>query len=172
MRLKLMCGVIAALLILGAVSLQDNSSAQPLGAAQQRGQVCPDPTQSCKTFATFQPYDLPFSVKENSVIWESEFFYAIILKSMSAADTDCDKFVSESERHAAQSLFPKRKVFTSRCMEAGSLFYTNVNDNFRFMAVYAGATKAEAATMLQTVKATGKFNGANIRRMRAGFNGT
>jgi hypothetical protein len=40
------------------------------------------------------------------------------------------------------------------------------------MAVYAGRTQAEAAQMLSSVKATGKFAGASIRRMSAGFNGT
>jgi hypothetical protein len=40
------------------------------------------------------------------------------------------------------------------------------------MAVYAGATQADANRMLATVKATGKFPGANIRRMRAMINGT
>jgi hypothetical protein len=40
------------------------------------------------------------------------------------------------------------------------------------MAVYAGITQAEANRMLAKVKATGKFPGANIRRMRAVMNGT
>jgi hypothetical protein len=40
------------------------------------------------------------------------------------------------------------------------------------MAVYAGMTMADANAMLAKVKATGKFPGANIRRMRALINGT
>jgi hypothetical protein len=40
------------------------------------------------------------------------------------------------------------------------------------MAIYAGLTPAEANRMLAAVKATGKFPGANLRRMRATFNGT
>ena len=40
------------------------------------------------------------------------------------------------------------------------------------MAVFAGRTKAEAAKVLAQVKATGKFPGANLRLMQAGFNGT
>ncbi len=40
------------------------------------------------------------------------------------------------------------------------------------MAVYAGATLADANRTLRAVKATGKFPGANIRRMRAIMNGT
>jgi hypothetical protein len=159
------------LFILSAVNFSD-PQAQTRRAAQQRGEVCADPTQKCQTFATFEPYDLPFRIKENSVIWESEFFYAVILKSIRAADGNCEQFIPENERLSAQALFPRRKVFASRCAEPASLFYTNTGDNHRFMAVYAGATRAEAARVLETVKATGKFPGANIRRMRAGFNGT
>jgi hypothetical protein len=40
------------------------------------------------------------------------------------------------------------------------------------MAVYAGKTLVEAKKMLEAVKVTGKYSGANIRRMRTGFNGT
>ncbi|MDT7604021.1 MAG: hypothetical protein QOF61_2018, partial [Acidobacteriota bacterium] len=42
----------------------------------------------------------------------------------------------------------------------------------RILAVYAGATRAEAERTLADVKATGKFPGANLRRMRAEINGT
>ena len=53
-----------------------------------------------------------------------------------------------------------------------NLFYTNVNPKFRIMAVYGGTTLAEAKRVLAAVKATGKFPGAYLRRMRTGFNGT
>ena len=79
--------------------------------------------------------------------------------------------IPEKERLAAQALFPAHKVFASRCSEPGDLSYTNTNQN-RFMAVYAGMTSADANRMLTAVKATGKFPGANIRRMRAVMNGT
>ena len=45
--------------------------------------------------------------------------------------------------------------------------YTNVNDKFGFLAVHAGATLNEANKRLAEVKATGRFPGANIRRMQA-----
>lgn len=171
MKLKPPCCVIAVLLLM-AVSFSGNHAQTKRGARPQKGKVCGDPTQACKSFATFEPNDLPFRIKEGAVIWESEPFYAIILKSMLPANDDCDQFISEDERLAAQALFPNRKVFTSRCEGSGTLYYTGVDGKYRFMAVYAGATKAEAARMLETVKATGKFNGANIRRLSAGFNGT
>jgi endonuclease V-like protein UPF0215 family len=81
-------------------------------------------------------------------------------------------FVPEAERLRTQALFPDRKVFASRCADPETLFYTNTSSKHRFMAVYAGATPAEANRVLQAVKATGKFPSANLRRMRTGFNGT
>lgn len=134
--------------------------------------ICGNPTAPCKTIATFAPYALPFRLPEHAVIYDTELFYAIILKSMNARDDNCEVFVHEDERLATQALFPANKVFSSRCAEPGELSYTNTNPNQRFMAVYAGMTVAEANRMLGTVKATGKFPGANIRRMRAVMNGT
>jgi hypothetical protein len=156
------------------------SCAASSGLAQGRGKprrapvtaICGNPQIPCKTSITFQPYDLQFRVPANAVIFDTELFYAVILKSIPAGADDCNKFIPEADRLRAQALFPDRKVFASRCIEPGELFYTNVNDNQRLMAVYAGATLAEANRVLTAVKATGKFPGANLRRMRTGFNGT
>jgi hypothetical protein len=169
----MLCCLITFPVILGVIAFSVGVPAQSRRGAQvQSGQVCFDPTASCRSVASFEPYDLPFRVTKSSVIWESEPFYAIILKSIRAAEGDCEQFISEDERRATQTLFPRRKVFTSRCAEPGRLYYTSTYDKSRFMAVYGGATKAQAARMLEMVKATGKFPGANIRRMRAGFNST
>ena len=137
-----------------------------------RGAICGNPKLPCKTSVTFSEYDLPFRVPAKAVIFDTELFYAIILKSVAAAEDDCNAFVPEAERLQAQSLFPDRKVFSSRCIEPGELFYTNVSEKHRIMAVYAGTTLAEAKRTLTAVNATGKFPGAYIRRMRTGFNGT
>lgn len=134
--------------------------------------VCGNPQLPCKTSATFETNDLPFRVPKNAVIYDTELFYAIVLKTVGASDRDCDVFVPESERTATQRLFPDHKVFASRCPEPGNLSYSNTSSKHRFMAVYAGTTLAEANRMLTVVKATGKFPGANIRRMRTGLNGT
>ena len=134
--------------------------------------ICGNPNAACPSQAIFEPHDLPFRVPRNAVIWETELFYAVILKSMNAPDENCDAHIPESERLAAQRLFPDRKVFASRCVEPATLYYTNTRPNTRLMAVYAGPTLAEANRTLAAVKATGKFSGAYIRRMRAGFNGT
>lgn len=141
-------------------------------SAPRLAAICFDPAVKCNTSVGFEPNDLPFHVPPSGIVVETEFFYAVILKSMKVADFNCETFVSEAERLQAQALFADRKVFSSRCAEPGFLYYTNVDPGTRFMAVYAGATGAQAARMLARVKATGKFPGANVRRMQVGFNGT
>lgn len=172
MKLRIMCSVLA-----GALAVAVPGFSKSLSQTRQRRKasppkICFNPSVPCKSVATFEPHDLPFELSANSVIDETEFFYAVILKSVRAEDTDCERFIPENERVQTQALFPARKVFASRCADPGTLYYTNVNPAQRFMAVYAGQTQAEAARVLVAVRATGKFPGANIRRMRAGFNGT
>jgi hypothetical protein len=149
-----------------------NTIAQKGRRAVKHPSVCGNPKVNCKTIATFEPYDLPFRLPANAVIYDTELFYAIILKSVRAPNDNCGVFVPENERLATQALFPDNKVFSSRCAEPGGLSYTNTNPNQHFMAVFAGTTPADANRMLAAVKATGKFPGASIRRMRAAMNGT
>ena len=143
-------------------------------ARQRHWTLCPDPTVACRTSFQFQPYNLQFRVPLQTAIYDTELFYAVILKSVrdESQGSDCKVFVPEAERLAAQALFPHNKVFASRCIEAGDIYYSNVAPDQQFMAVYAGRTLAEAKVMLAKVRATGKYAGANLRRMRAGFNGT
>ena len=47
--------------------------------------------------------------------------------------------------------------------------YTNVDPKSGFLAVHAGADRAAGEAMLARVKATGRFPGANVRRMQATF---
>jgi len=155
--------------------LAANAPAQSRTASQHRASaksICGDPTLSCKTSVTFEPHDLQFRVPKNAVIYDTELFYAIILKSVGQSEDDCKVFVPETERLAAQALFPRNKVFASRCPDIETLFYSNISSKHRIMALYAGSTLVEAKRLLEKVNATGKFPGANIRRMRTGFNGT
>ena len=138
----------------------------------RRGAICGNPTVACKTSVKFPANDLPFRIPENGTIYDTDPFYAVMLKSFTVTDDNCKTFIPESDRLAAQALFPNNKVFSSRCAEPGEMFYTNTSGKARFMAVYAGTTLTDANRMLAAVKATGKFPQANIRRMRAGFNGT
>jgi hypothetical protein len=173
MRLKFLCFVLAGLLLLtGLAGLGSSGEAQARrGQRNQRWPVCGDPTVRCQTKVEFQPHDLPFRLPQSAVIWESEMFYAVILKSVNAKK-DCAVNVPEAERLEAQSLFPHNKVFADRCAEPGTLFYTGASPDYRFMAVYAGRTRAEAERVLARVRVTGRYPGANLRRMQAGFNGT
>jgi len=142
--------------------------------------ICGNPKLPCKTSATFQSNDLPFQVPRNSTIVDTVPFYAIILQSMAVKTDDCAVFIPESDRLAAQALFPDHKVFSSRCIDPENLFYADVtsgnaryfSETHRILAVYAGTTMADAKRLLPAVQATGKYPGANIRRMRTGFNGT
>ena len=174
MRASLLCGVMIGLLVASSagVDARGNMAQAKRRQRARHASICSNPNEKCRTSATFEPYDLPFRLPQNAVIYDTEMFYAIILKSVRAKDDDCGALIPETERLAAQALFPDHKVFASRCTDAGTLFYTGVSPNQQFMAVYAGATRAEAARMLAAVKATGKFAGANLRQMRAGFNGT
>ncbi len=170
-KLRLSGVVIVMLATAGAMS-HSTLSGQSRRPRSRTAAICGNPLVPCKTSATFQPYDLPFRVPKSAVIFDTELFYAIVLQSVGAGETDCDVVVPESERLAAQALFTDHKVFTSRCPDVETLLYTNVSPKHRFMAVYAGATLFEAKHLLDAVKATGKFPGAYIRRMRTGFNGT
>lgn len=163
--------VIAAMALISVSGLSFSSSAQRRRPVRH-GSVCGNPKIECRTEATFQPWALSFRIPKNSVIFDTELFYAVILKSVGRDETDCEVFVPEAERLETQNLFPDHKVFASRCYDIEELFYTNSSPKHRFMAVYAGTTPAEANKVLHAVKATGKFPGANIRRMRTGFNGT
>jgi hypothetical protein len=109
---------------------------------------------------------------QNTVIYDTDLFYAVILRSTPSPADNCDNYIPEPDRIAAQVLFPNNKVFTSRCVEPGRVSYSNTSAKAQFMAVYAGTTQADANKMLARVKASGKFPGANIRRMRAMVNGT
>jgi len=169
----LISSVLVCLMLTGAAA--DVAAAQRARRPPpKKGTVCGDPTLPCKTDnVMFEPYNLPFRIPARAVIWESESFYAVILQSVRAAEDDCEKFVPEDVRQAAQTLFPHNKVFTDRaCGEPGQTYYTGTQPGARFMAVYGGRTRAEANALLARVKATGKFAGANLRRMSIGFNGT
>ncbi|HEU4597683.1 MAG TPA: hypothetical protein VFS10_21325 [Pyrinomonadaceae bacterium] len=170
-------GIVCAVVLGLAASAASVPKGGAASAAQRRGKqrvaaICPDPTAPCRTSVEFQPHQLPFRVPANAFIFETEQFYAVILKSVRNPADDCTVFIPEAERLAAQELFPHHKVFASRCYDPGELFYSNVAGDQQFMAVYAGRTRAEAARMLARVKATGKYAGANLRRMHTGFNGT
>ena len=163
---------VLAITLIGIVLLTSDAAAQRRRQPAKHLSVCGNPNVSCASSITFEPYALPFQVPRNTVIYDTELFYAVILKSASTANDNCDNYIPEPDRLAAQALFPNNKVFASRCAEPGEVSYSNTNPNTNFLAVYAGTTLADANRMLATVLATKKFSGANIRRIRAIINGT
>jgi hypothetical protein len=135
------------------------------GGALAQGKVHADPA---KPYPGFKPHELSFETPKDEIArteYRSEPFYAVILKTVPACS------VTEAERTATQALWPGHKVFATRfgCDDnpEENITYTNVNAKVGFIAVYAGTTSAEANRLLAAVKATGRFPGANIRRMQA-----
>jgi hypothetical protein len=163
---------VAACVAFAACAFVSDAQRKPAHAKAQPGKVCFDPEAPCPTSMPFEPNDLKFRLPKNAVIFDSEEFYAVVLKVMRVGETDCDKFVPESERRAAQKFFAHRKVFTSRCADTLGVYYSNVPNGERVLALYGGATREEAARSLAEAKAIGKFPDARLRRMHASINGT
>src|SRR5258705_6965322 len=156
--------------ILAFVGLMVLSVAQVSGRRETLGAVCSNATSYCKSSHQFTSYQLPFEIKEPLVFgrsYKSVPFYAVILQSVAAnTATDC-AHISEEQRLETQTLFADREVFASRSSCAEELIlYTNVNQQFNFLAVYAGTTKAEARQVLNKVKASNRYPQAQLRRMQ------
>ena len=143
-------------------------------AAGQSGMICGDPAdKGCMPqYDGFEANDLTFLTGRaqlgTGTRHESDEFYAVILQSIKAASAKssmgCD-FISETKRLAEQKLAPHNKVFTSRNGCAGKTIvgYSSVNQDFNFLAIYAG-TETQARALLQTLKR--RYPQANIRKMR------
>lgn len=137
------------------------------------GKICGNPTVKCGTSGdTFESFEIGFEIPKNYAVAGSEEFYAVILESVRVTSEDCANSFGEDKRLDAQKLFPKNKVFVLRCADFDNIYYTGIDGSFGFMAVYAGKTLTEAKAFLKTIEATGKFKGANVRRLQAQFNGT
>jgi hypothetical protein len=139
-----------------------------LAASQRPGRVCPDPAHPC---GSFRAHDLSFVLPRDGVARaevRSDSFYAVILRSAPACS------IRERDRAAAQRLFPGRKVFSQRfeCDDdvENNVSYAGANASLAFLAVYAGGTRAQGAATLSAVRRTGRFPGANLRRMQVVFN--
>src|SRR5215471_7573696 len=174
MKMKLLPStlVLGLILVVVAAVMQIGASAQTHRKPAKHPAICGNPNVTCPTAITFEAYDLPFRMPQTAVIFDTDLFYAVILKSVPSPPDNCDNYIPEPDRLAAQVLFPNNKVFTSRCVEPGRVSYSNTSAKAQFMGVYAGMTLVDANKLLAKVKATGKFPGANVRRMRATINGT
>jgi hypothetical protein len=130
-------------------------------------QVCGDPQKPC---TGFKPNDLSFPLPKDGLARaeaKSSRFYAVMLRTAKRCS------ILDSERREVQALFPNNKVFHTRFECDGkvenNVTYTNFDDNFAFLAVYAGDERAAADAFLGRVKAMGRFPGANLRRMQVVF---
>jgi uncharacterized protein len=127
-----------------------------------QGAVCPDPNRPC---AGFKPNELSFAIAKPFAFDrgrdKSLPFYAVILKSGPLCS------INDGERLQAQKQFPGVKVFLHRyfCEDFGDkVTYSNVDAKSGFVAVYAGATEADAKRMLAQAIAA-RYKDANVRRM-------
>lgn len=161
-----------ALLVAAGAQAQRDQAAEDEAAQQAiarkvitHGEVCPEPGNPCLEMGSFRDHELSFRLKSKFNFDRgqdrSQPFYAAILKSGELCR------MPESERLAIQAQFPSRKVFLHRhfCEDFGDkVTYTNVNRKAGFIAVYAGASEAEAKRFL--VDARARFPDANLRRMQ------
>src|SRR5262245_46471322 len=134
-------------------------------AFAQPGKIHPDPSKPLKGF---KPHQLSFELPKDEIArdeFRSEPFFAVILRTLERCSA------KQAELDAIQKLFPANKVFAplTDCDDPAedTIFYTNVNPKVGFIAVYAGPTQEHAQRFFATVKETGKFPGANLRRMQA-----
>jgi hypothetical protein len=137
-----------------------------ISSAVAQGRIQPDPAKPCGNPA-FKPHELCFETPKDDIAraeFLSEEFYAIILKTAARCS------IPEADRAGVQLLFPRHKVFSTRfqCDDdvEENISYTNVNEAYGFVAIYGGRTLKEAKARLLEVKATARFPGANIRKMR------
>jgi hypothetical protein len=141
-----------------------------LAAATPAPAVCPDPAHPCPGF---KPNDLSFPLPKDGAARDelrSAPFFAVVLRTLSPCR------ITEAERAEIQKLLPRNKVFATRfqCDDdvENNVSYDGVDPKHGFLAVYAGETQAAARAFLAEVKRTGKFPGANLRKMQVVVVGT
>lgn len=131
----------------------------------KQGSVCPDPDRPCEGFKSNElSFRITTAFKFDRGKDESAPFYAVLLKTAPLCS------IQEEERLKVQALFPRQKVFVHQyfCQDFGDkVTYTNVNAKVGFIAVYAGATVADANAALARITAMGMFPDANVRKMAA-----
>lgn len=139
-----------------------------------QGKICGNPRMACKADKQiFSSYDLPFETPKGYVVFESQPFYAIILKSVKIPEAGLEQEAfTEDERISVQKAFPNNKVFGTKGNDPGMLYYRGIQENTAFMGVYAGRTLSEANAFLKQVRQNESYKGAYIKRLVAEFNGT
>lgn len=138
--------------------------------------VCPNPSAPCQSkHKTFEKYELSFSLPKSikpNTSYTTAPFYAVILKTFSEPECDQGEYSTETERYReqAQKTFPDRKVFAdNQCPDMGAVGYiiNGQSNTDTFVAVYAGANRAEGGQIL--TKAKQQYPDAKLVEMRASF---
>jgi hypothetical protein len=168
--------IILSMAFFANISYADFEKATQSETHSPSATICSDPANSCKD-ERFGPNDLSFNLAKE-LKWQNTYysveFYAILLMSVKSkpddglgSDKACAGYFGEKKRKEIQTFFLKRKVFSSRfgCSHH-PVSYTGTNSKYNFLAVFAGNTMKESQKALAEAKATGKFKGANIRKMR------
>jgi uncharacterized protein len=134
-------------------------------AVAAAGRVLAD---GAKPVAGFKPHELAFATPTDGVARaesRSEPFFAVILRTALRCT------ITEAERAQVQALFPRWKVFMTRfeCEDGieEHITYTGADPKFGFLAIHGGTSASEAGFVLEAVKQSGRFPGANLRRMQA-----
>jgi hypothetical protein len=132
--------------------------------ALAQGKVCGDPAMPCPGF---KMHDLSFPIRDDGKPrpdHRSAPFYAVLLRTAERCS------IKEAERDEVQQFFPRNKVFHTRfeCEDdlENNVTYTNVDEKLAFLAVYAGEERGAAERLLAEIRASGRFPGANLRRMQ------
>lgn len=140
-----------------------------------QGKICGNPNIECKINGStvFADWDIQFELPKHYVIYESETFYAVILRSQKITDrfggeTTCKPVATETERLEIQTLFPNNKVFAQTCGYGP----TNYSEDTVFLAVFAGKTLVQAKSFLKVVNKNGKFKDAYIKKLQVSLNET
>lgn len=149
-------------------------SAAATASQAQSGVICGFP-RDCVPAYKFKSYELPFSTGRQAKFKtgdyvESNYFYSVVLDTINTADTSegDDFFFNETQRRAAQRLFPGNKVFASRCCgDGGAVRYEGLPDSYNFLAVHGGENEEDATRLLSIARR--KYPSAEIKRMRVIF---
>ena len=82
MRKLLIRGLTISLVAAAVISAVVTADAQTRRKPTKRAPVCGNPNVTCGGEITFQPHELPIRVPRNAVIYDSDLFYAVILRSV------------------------------------------------------------------------------------------
>lgn len=162
--------------------ISETKSERANESAQAANAVCPDPAQPCHhRRRKFEAWELPFRLPARIVAnktYSSAPFYAVILKKYENA---CDEGLDydskiEAERIALQKKFPKKVFAEYSCPNLDAVGYSfegkmDAEGEYvlymNYVAVYAGATEAEARAVFEKVRAD--YPQAELKRMTATY---